>query len=79
MPSTSRFTASGTALRSALSLLVLLFLARAALAGQARYVFLFIGDGMGAAQVSAAGMYRAVLEKEAAPGISVLGLFPPRA
>ena len=68
MRSTSRFTASGTALRCALSLLVLLVLARAALAGQARYVFLFIGDGMGLAQVSAAGMYRAVLEGEAGAG-----------
>ncbi len=72
MPSTSRFTASGTALRCALCLLVLLFLARAALAGQARYVFLFIGDGMGLAQVSAAGMYRAVFEGEAGAGAGKL-------
>ena len=42
-----------------LTLILLLLLAASAFGGdeRARYVFLFIGDGMGEAQVEAAGLY----------------------
>ena len=68
----SRFTASGIASRFVLSLFVVLFLAQSALAGQAKYVFLFIGDGMSVSQASAAEMYKAALKGEARAGVEKL-------
>ena len=67
-----RFAVSGFASRCALSLAVFLFLAQSALAGQAKYVFLFIGDGMSVSQASAAEMYKASLKGEARAGVEKL-------
>ena len=67
-----RFALPGIASRCALSLAVFLFLAQSALAGQAKYVFLFIGDGMSVSQASAAEMYKASLKGEARAGVEKL-------
>lgn len=51
---------------------VCLLLAQSVLAAEAKYVFLFIGDGMSVSQASAAEMYRASLKGEAKPGLEKL-------
>jgi len=68
----SRFKVSGIASRFALTLFVSLYLAQAALAAEAKYVFLFIGDGMSVSQASAAEMYKAALKGEARAGVEKL-------
>jgi len=61
-----------------MSIAVTLFLAQSALAGEAKYVFLFIGDGMSVSQASAAEMYKASLKGEAKAGVEKLNfsMFP---
>jgi alkaline phosphatase len=63
---------SGLVSRLFLSIILTLFLAQSVLAGEARYVFLFIGDGMSVSQASAAEMYKASLKDEARPGVAKL-------
>ena len=77
-----RRVCTGPAARLSLSLFLFFFLAQAALAGQAKYVFLFIGDGMSPSQISAAESYKAVIEgKGDRPGIARLNFttFPHQA
>lgn len=68
----SRFKVSGIASRFILSFFVVLSLAQSALAAEAKYVFLFIGDGMSVSQASAAEMYKAALKGEAKAGVEKL-------
>lgn len=68
----SRFPVSGLATRLAAGACLVLFLAQAAWAVEAKYVFLFIGDGMSVSQASAAEMYKAALKGEAKPGVEKL-------
>lgn len=63
-------------------LLLQALLCTAAMAGQAKYVFLFIGDGMSASQINVTEAYKALLAgKPAAPGIEQLNFtqFPVQA
>jgi len=68
----SSFKVSGIATRFILSFFVVLYLAQSALAAEAKYVFLFIGDGMSVSQASAAEMYKAALKGEARAGVEKL-------
>jgi alkaline phosphatase len=68
----SRFKVLGIASRFALTFFVVLYLAQAALAAEAKYVFLFIGDGMSVSQASAAEMYKAALKGETRAGVEKL-------
>jgi len=68
MPPTRRSQASGIASRLVLALFVALCLAQSALAVEAKYVFLFIGDGMGVPQASATEMYKAAVKGETSAG-----------
>ncbi|WP_374288899.1 alkaline phosphatase, partial [Desulfovibrio desulfuricans] len=54
--------------------LMLLCLAGAAQAGQAKYVILLIGDGMGMAQRNAAELYLAAQKGDTTPGIGKLNM-----
>jgi alkaline phosphatase len=67
-----RFKVSGLASRFILSFFVVLYLAQSVLAAEAKYVFLFIGDGMSVSQASAAEMYKAALKGEARAGVEKL-------
>ena len=57
---------------SAAILFLLLVLSQSALAADAKYVFLFIGDGMSVSQASAAEMYKASLKGDAESGVEKL-------
>lgn len=72
MRSSSRLTASGAASRLFFACLFVLFLAQSALSAEAKYVFLFIGDGMSVSQASAAEMYKAALKGEPRAGVEKL-------
>ena len=72
MRPSSRLTASGAASRLFFVCLFVLFLAQSALSAEAKYVFLFIGDGMSVSQASAAEMYKAALKGEARAGVEKL-------
>lgn len=65
MRCTSRFTASMFAACAVRAFFLFLLLVQSAYAVQAKYVFLFIGDGMGMPQARAAEMYKAALKGEA--------------
>ncbi|NCD25151.1 MAG: alkaline phosphatase [Deltaproteobacteria bacterium] len=67
-----RFPVSGLATRLATGACLVLLLAQAAWAAEAKYVFLFIGDGMSVSQSSAAEMYKAALKGEAKAGVEKL-------
>lgn len=64
---------SRAAARILLAVLLHAFLCSAVLAGQAKYVFLFVGDGMSASQINVTEAYKALLAgKTAQPGIEQL-------
>ncbi|MBZ4649025.1 MAG: Alkaline phosphatase [Desulfomicrobiaceae bacterium] len=64
---------SQAAARLFCALLLQVLVCTAAMAGQAKYVFLFIGDGMSASQINVTEAYKALLAgKTAQPGIEQL-------
>ncbi|GFM36397.1 alkaline phosphatase [Desulfovibrio psychrotolerans] len=82
MVTCSRHTKTGFAVRMLLALAICLFLAQPARAGKAKYVFLFIVDGMSMSQIYVAESYKAILEgKEVRPGAARLAFthFPHQA
>jgi alkaline phosphatase len=58
---------------AALSVALVLACAAGSLAAQAKYVFLFIGDGMALSQVSAAEVYAKAKAGSKEPGFQKLG------
>ncbi len=77
----SRFPVTDLAARLMASACLVLFLTQASWAAEAKYVFLFIGDGMSVSQASAAEMYKAALKGETKPGVEKLNFstFPAQA
>ena len=68
----SRFPVTDLAARLMASACLVLFLTQASWAAEAKYVFLFIGDGMSVSQASAAEMYKAALKGETRAGVEKL-------
>lgn len=82
MVTSSRLSKAGLAVRMLLALVICLLMAQPVLAGKAKYVFLFIVDGMSMSQIYVAESYKAILEGKAArPGASRLAFthFPHQA
>lgn len=79
---TSSRHSTGFAVRMLLALVICLLMAQPVLAGKAKYVFLFIVDGMSMSQIYVAESYKAILEGKAArPGATRLAFthFPHQA
>lgn len=79
---TSSRHSTGFAVRMLLALVICLLMAQPVLAGKAKYVFLFIVDGMSMSQIYVAESYKAILEGKAArPGAARLAFthFPHQA